>query len=102
MEFIEALEENLGKKAKKNFHSKNNERSNFRAAWNFTCVFDSIFKFIKHDSFEIDSEIESLLTKRDKARKNKDWVLSDLIRQQIFEHGWIVRDTKEGQELKRK
>ena len=90
------------KKTKKNFHSKNNERSNVRAAWNFTCVFDSIFKFVKQDSFEIDFEIKALLKKRDEARKNKDWVQSDLIRDQILKHGWIVQDTKKGQEIKRK
>ena len=90
------------KKKKKNFHSKNNERSNVRAAWNFICVFDSIFKFVKQDLFEIDFEIKALLKKRDEARKNKDWVQSDLIRDQILKHGWIVQDTKKGQEIKRK
>ena len=90
------------KKAKKDFHSKNNETFNFRTAWNFTCVFDSIFKFVKHDSFEIDFEIKALLKKRDEARKNKDWVQSDLLRDQILKHGWIVQDTKKGQEIKRK
>ena len=90
------------KSAKKNFYGKKNERYNVRAAWNFTCVFDSIFKFIKQDSFKIDSEIKALLKKRDEARKNKDWIQSDLIRDQILKHGWIVQDTKKGQEIKRK
>ena len=90
------------KSAKKNFHSKNNERFNVRAAWNFTYIFDSIFKFVKQDSFEIDSEIKDLLKKRDEARKNKDWIQSDLIRDQILKYGWIVQDTKKGQEIKRK
>ena len=90
------------KRAKKNFNSKNNERLNVRAAWNFICVFDSIFKFVKQDSFEIDFEIKALLKKRDEARKNKDWVQSDIIRDQISKHGWVVQDTKKGQEIKRK
>ena len=90
------------KSVKKNFHSKNNKGLNIRAAWNFTCLFDSIFKFIKQDSFQIDSEIEDLLRKREKARKNKDWVQSDLIREQILKHGWIVQDTKKGQDLRKK
>ena len=90
------------KSAKKNFHSKKNKRSIVRAAWNFTCVFDSIFKFIKQDSLEIDLEIKALLAKRDKARKNKDWIQSDRIRDRILELGWIVQDTKNGQEIKRK
>ena len=90
------------KSAKKNFYGKKNERCNVRAAWNFTCVFDSIFKFIKQDSFKIDPKIKALLMKRDEARKNKDWIQSDLIRDQILKHGWIVQDTKKGQEIKRK
>lgn len=90
------------KSAKKNFYGKKNERYNVRAAWNFTCVFDSIFKFIKQDSSKIDPEIKALLMKRDEARKNKDWIQSDLIRDQILKHGWIIHDTKKGQEIKRK
>lgn len=90
------------KSAKKNFYGKKNERYNVRAAWNFTCVFDSIFKFIKQDSSKIDPEIKALLMKRDEARKNKDWIQSDLIRDQILKHGWIIQDTKKGQEIKRK
>ena len=89
------------KLANKNFHSKKNDSFNIRAAWNFTCAFDSIFKFVKQNSYEIDSKIKALLAKRDEARKNKDWVQSDLIRDQIFEEGWIIQDTKEGQKIKR-
>ena len=33
------------KSVKKNFYNKKKEGLNVRAAWNFTCVFDSIFKF---------------------------------------------------------
>ena len=90
------------KSTNKNFCNKNNEGVNVRAAWNFACVFDSIFKFVRQDIFEVGSEIKLLLAKRDKARKNKDWAQSDLIRDQILKHGWIVLDTKKGQELKRK
>ena len=90
------------KSARKNSYSEKNKGLNVRAAWNFTCVFDSIFKFVRQESFEIDSEIKKLLTKRDIARKNKDWVQSDFIRDQILKHGWVVHDTKKGQEVKRK
>ena len=90
------------KATKKNFHSKKKEGLNVRAAWNFTSAFDSIFKFVKQDSSELSLEIKVLLTKRDKARKNKDWVQSDSIRDQILKHGWIVQDTKNGQSIKKK
>ena len=82
------------KSTKKNLYSKKQEGLNLRAAWNFTRAFDSIFKFVKEDSFEHNAEIETLLTKRDRARKNKDWFQSDLIRDQILKLGWIVEDTE--------
>ena len=59
-----------------------------------SCVFDSIFKFVKQDSFEIDFEIKALLKKRDEARKNKDWVQSDLIRDQILNMDGLFRIQK--------
>ena len=90
------------KYTKKNFSDKKDEKFNIRAAWNFTCAFDSIFKFVRHDSFEVGSEINSLLVKRYEARKNKDWIQSDFLREKILKHGWIVEDTKNGQKLKRK
>ena len=90
------------KNTKKKFYRKNKDGLNVRAAWNFTSVFDSIFKFVKQDSLELNSEIEVLLTKREKARKNKDWDQSDFIRDQILKHGYIVQDTKNGQKIKKK
>ncbi len=90
------------KHAKKKFGSKKDEKFSLRAAWNFTCIFDSIFKFIKKDSLEVDSIIKALLLKRKESRKNKDWDRSDFFRREIFKHGWIVEDTKDGQKLRRK
>ena len=90
------------KNTKKDFGSKKLESLHIRAAWNFTCIFDSIFKFIRKDLHNVDSEINALLIKRDEARKNKDWIQSDLLREQILKHGWIVEDTKNGQKLRKK
>ena len=90
------------KNTNKDFGSKKLESLHIRAAWNFTCVFDSIFKFIRKDLHNVDSEIDALLIKRDEARKNKDWIQSDFLREEILKHGWIVEDTKNGQKLKKK
>ena len=90
------------KNVKKDFGAKKNESAFLRSAWNFTNVFDSIFKFIRKGSFEVGSEINALLNRRDKARKNKDWNKSDFLRNQILKHGWIVEDTENGQKLKKK
>ncbi len=50
---------------------------------------------------EIPSEINELLEKRKQARENKDWSLSDRIRDELKEKGYIVKDTKEGMTIER-
>jgi cysteinyl-tRNA synthetase len=47
-------------------------------------------------------EIEALVQARAAARAAKDWAGSDRIRDELAAKGWEVRDTKEGQTLKRK
>jgi len=47
-------------------------------------------------------EIEALVQKREKARKAKDWKTADQIRQQLFEMGIILEDTKDGVKWRRK
>ena len=44
----------------------------------------------------VPKEIEELLAKRKEARENKDWALSDQIRDEIREKGYNVKDTKDG------
>lgn len=51
---------------------------------------------------EIPQEISELLEQRRKARENKDWAKSDEIRDLISEKGYIVKDTKNGQEISKK
>ncbi len=41
-------------------------------------------------------EISNLLEQRKQARENKDWALSDEIRDKLKEKGYSVKDTKEG------
>ena len=41
-------------------------------------------------------DIKELIEERKKAREEKKWQLSDLLRDQIKEKGYIVKDTKEG------
>ena len=48
---------------------------------------------------EIPQEISELLEQRRKARENKDWAKSDEIRDLISQKGYIVKDTKNGQEI---
>ena len=90
------------KKTSKNLEQQKFNDSFLKSAWNFVCVFDSIFKMILKEPYHIDDELNSLLSKRNDARKNKNWVKADLLREKIKERGWIVEDTINGQRIKAK
>lgn len=47
---------------------------------------------------QIPTEVSELLTARENARANKDWAMSDQLRDQIFALGFTVTDTSNGQE----
>ena len=55
--------------------------------------------FKKEEKLELDSKVEELLEKRRLARENKDYGLSDEIRDELLNMGYKVIDTKEGQKL---
>lgn len=48
---------------------------------------------------ELPEHIEELLKKREGARSEQDWAFSDQIRNIIKTHGFIVKDTPEGQKV---
>lgn len=50
----------------------------------------------------LDSEVKELMKQRDEARKNKDYKLSDEIRDRLTEMGYIVKDTPNGTEVEKK
>ncbi|EQA37583.1 cysteine--tRNA ligase [Leptospira inadai serovar Lyme str. 10] len=50
----------------------------------------------------LDSEIDELVKQRLEARKNKDFALSDKIRDQLNDMGIVIEDTKEGLRWRRK
>lgn len=45
--------------------------------------------------------VDTLLEQRDVARKSKNWVLSDEIRDQLAGMGWEVKDTPDGSKLRK-
>ncbi len=51
---------------------------------------------------ELPEEILKLVEERKMARENKDWNKSDELRDLITEKGYIVKDTKQGQEVSKK
>ncbi len=50
---------------------------------------------------EISQEILELVEQRKIARQNKDWALSDKLRDQIKEKGYAVKDSKDGMTLEK-
>ncbi|MDF2592715.1 MAG: cysS, partial [Clostridia bacterium] len=49
----------------------------------------------------IDDEIEALIEERQKARKEKNWALSDKIRDDLKAQGIVLEDTPSGVKWKR-
>jgi len=78
---------------------------NAAAALEFLDRFDSIFDVLKPtvNSGELsDAEIESRIAERAAAKKARNFVLADQVRDQLLEQGIILEDTKSGVRWKRK
>ena len=54
------------------------------------------------DLVQGDAEIESLIAQRNEARKNRDFAMSDRIRDQLLDRGVLIEDTREGTRWRRK
>ncbi len=65
---------------------------------------DKVFSFLSFDENAIDipSHIQKLVEQRNQARENKEWLLSDKIRKQINDDGYLIEDTKEKTIIKKK
>lgn len=64
---------------------------------------DEVFglDLLKKDILKIPKEILELSNKRDKARKEKNWKLADLLREKIKKKGYLVEDKVEGSFVKK-
>ena len=65
--------------------------------------FDTVLglKIDKEEKEEIPEEILELVEQRKKARQEKNWAESDRLRDLIQEKGYIIKDTKDGIEIKK-
>lgn len=55
----------------------------------------------KMEGEEVPIEVQELLRKREEARKEKNFALSDELRKKILNLGYLVKDTKEGQKVEK-
>ncbi len=60
-----------------------------------------IDKVVEKNILDIPDEILEILDKRKQAREKKDYVTSDILRDELREKGYIVKDSKEGQEIEK-
>jgi cysteinyl-tRNA synthetase len=73
------------------------EAKSILALWNRT---NKVFGFELKGQAEIPEEIMRLIKQREDARKGKDFSKSDELRALIEKKGYVVKDTKDGQEVK--
>ncbi len=55
----------------------------------------------EREALLLDEEIETLIEKRQQARKDKDFALADKIRDELSDQGIVLEDTREGVRFKR-
>lgn len=55
----------------------------------------------KAKELELPEEIQTLLEQRKKAREEKNWALSDELRDMLKDKGYMVKDTKEGMSIEK-
>ena len=63
--------------------------------------FDSVLGIMQKEKEKIPKEVKELAEKRLEARNQKDWELSDKLRDEIKQKGYLIEDTKDGYRLKK-
>lgn len=77
--------------------SKNVSKSVYeKAAQIFDEICDVLGLLYNRKNNDVGSDIEALIEKREKARKNKDWAAADKIRDDLKAQGIILKDTPQG------
>ncbi|OVE75405.1 cysteine--tRNA ligase [bacterium E08(2017)] len=63
---------------------------------------DNVLGYLQgEDQEKPDDAVDAMLEERAQARADKDWAKSDEIRDKLAEMGWEVKDTAEGQKLRK-
>lgn len=70
-------------------------------SYSLLCELSNVLGILNKKDEILEEEILNLIEKRTQARKNKDYKLSDEIRDQLKEKGIVLEDTQEGVKWKR-
>jgi len=55
-----------------------------------------LFEEARNEQAVTDEEVENLIARRAEAKKNKNWVLADQIRDELKNKGIVIEDTPQG------
>lgn len=72
-----------------------------KAAFDMLMELSGVLGLLEKKEESLDAEIEALIEERQKARKEKNWALSDKIRDDLKARGIILEDTPQGVKWKR-
>ena len=64
--------------------------------------FNAVLQFRKPLELHLDDRVQSLIEQRNQARKARNFALADQIRDQLYELGYSIEDTKEGVRWKKR
>ena len=76
------------------------DKGEARAALETLTELSGVLGLLGRRNDAVPEEIQKMADERALARKNRDWALSDKLRDEIKAKGWLVEDTKEGQKLR--
>ena len=88
-------------------HDGNRAMDKGEADWSAEAVldlmksFDTVLGVLEKEEVAAGADVDALLEARATARAEKNWAESDRIRDELREMGWEVRDSADGQKLKK-
>lgn len=83
------------------FDSHKASAADYAAALASLAEHAGILGILSRDGIKVPDEVAGLLEKRRQARADRDWKLSDELRDQIHGMGYTVEDTPKGQKIKK-
>lgn len=82
-----------------NYFNKSIHKNSVKTLELFSEMCDILGILYSKKSFNFTDDINDLIKKRQKAREDKDWKTSDILREELKTLGVIIKDTKNGQNV---